>query len=213
MPKTRVLVVDDHQVYRAGLRAVLSAEPDFQVVGEASDARAALAEDERTRPDLMLVDFSLPDGDGVSLIRELRRRNADRRVAMLSASAPPALMLEALQAGASGVLLKSQPVEELIAGLRTVARGEPYVPADFEALIAQQRARVDGNASTHLLSAREKEVLRKLVRGKSNVEVAHDLSISIKTVETHRRRIMAKLGAHSHADLVRHAARSQLLDP
>lgn len=216
MSKTRILVVDDHEVYRAGLRAVLSAEPDFEVVGDASDARAAQAEDERTKPHLTLVDFWLPGSDGISIIRELRRRNAERRVAMLSASATPALMCEALQAGASGVLLKSQPVGELLAGLRTIAQGQPYVPAAFEALLAEQRARLQQrNGSSHfdLLSPREKEVFRLLVRGKSNADVAHELFISIKTVETHRQRIMSKLDVHSMADLVRYAAQLELLEP
>lgn len=214
MSGIRVLVVDDHQVYRAGLRAVLSSEPDFQVVGEASDARTAFVEDERTHPDLTLVDFWLPGSDGVSVIRELRRRNSRRRVAMLSAAATPALMFEALQAGASGFLLKSQPVRQLIAGLRRIGQGERYVPAAFEAFVAEQRARLGDEAPSHfdLLSAREKEILRMLVRGKSDDEIAHELSLHVKTVETHREHLMAKLGANSLADLVRYAARSQLLE-
>lgn len=215
MSKTRVLVVDDHEVYRAGLRTVLSAEADFEVVGEAADAQTAYAEDERAHPDLTLVDFWLPGSDGLSIVRELRRRNSERRVAMLSASATPALMLEALQAGAAGFLLKTQPVPELIAGVRTIAQGQSYVPAELEALVAQQRARlVAGGGPSHfdLLSAREKEVFRLLVRGKSNADIAHELFIGIETVETDRQRIMSKLGVHSLADLVRYAVRSQLLD-
>ena len=214
MPKTRVLLVDDQQVFRAGLRALLATEPEFEVVGEAADTRTALAEVERTRPDLTLVDFWLPDGDGISLVRELRRVDGDRRVALLSAAASVALMAEALQAGACGVLLKLQPVAELIAGLRRVAQGERYLPPDFAASVAERPLSVDDQAPAPLavLSAQEKEVFRMLVRGKSNLEIAHDLFLTIGAVEKHGERIMAKLGVASLADLVRFATERQLLE-
>jgi len=209
--RTRILLVDDHDLFRAGFRAVLATFPEFEVVGEACDARAAYAEDERLRPDLTVVDFRLPGTDGIAATRELMRRDPRRRVAILSAVDTPEVVIEAMQAGASGFFLKTQPVPDAVAALRKVALGGTYLPPRLRPLV-EERSRRGAERPFDVLSAREKEVFRLLIRGLSNAQVSRELCISVKTVETHREHILKKLGLHSVVELVRFAAREQLLD-
>jgi DNA-binding NarL/FixJ family response regulator len=209
------MIVDDFEVFRLGLRTALDEAPGFQVVGEASDARSAYELDEKLQPDLMILDVRLPGTDGVAATRELLRRNSARRIALLSGYANPDMMVEGLQAGASGFFLKHQPLDQMLIGIRRVVEGETYVPPSYEQVLADRRRRRNGEKSARaydLLSPREREVFRMLVRGLSNVEVGRELCISVKTVESHREHILAKLGIHSIVELVRYAAREQMLD-
>jgi DNA-binding NarL/FixJ family response regulator len=151
----------------------------------------------------------------VAATRELLRRNSARRIALLSGYANPDMMVEGLQAGASGFFLKTQPLDQMLSGIRRVVEGETYVPPSYEPVLADRRRRRNGEKSARaydLLSPREREVFRMLVRGLSNVDVGRELCISVKTVESHREHILAKLGIHSIVELVRYAAREQMLD-
>src|SRR4051794_12662251 len=201
MRKARVLLVDDHELFRAGFRALLASYPDFEVVGEAADARTAYLEDERLKPDLTVMDVRLPGTDGISATRELRRRDPVRPVVILSALDMADVCIDAMQAGASGYLLKTQPVAEAVDGMRQIVSGETYLSPSMAPIVEEQRRKMarreDGARSFDLLSAREKEVFRLLIRGKSNSTVAKELCISVKTVESHREHILKKLGLHS----------------
>lgn len=211
----KVMIVDDFEVFRLGLRTALDEASGFEVVGEAADARTAYELDEKLQPDLMILDVRLPGTDGVAATRELLRRNSVRRIALLSGYANPDMMVEGLQAGASGFFLKTQPLDQMLSGIRRVVEGETYVPPSYEPMLADRRRRRNGEKSARaydLLSPREREVFRMLVRGLSNVDVGRELCISVKTVESHREHILAKLGIHSIVELVRYAAREQMLD-
>jgi DNA-binding NarL/FixJ family response regulator len=213
----RVVVVDDHHVFRSGLRAVLASDPHIEVVGEAGEAREGFHVVEKQHPDVVVLDVMLPGMSGVAAMRELRRRAPESRVLMLTAHSEERYVLEVLAAGALGYALKTQEPAELVAAVRQVGRGERYLAP------ALKRALVDPSGPTgrpmppavndvlHLLSEREREVFELAVRGMNNESIGRELCISVKTVETHRGRINRKLGIHSTAQLIRFAALNGLL--
>ena len=205
MRKTRVALVDDHPLFRQGLRALLEREPDLEVVGEAEDARHGYEMAEATRPELLIVDVSLPGVDGIAATRELCRRVPESRVLVLSMHDEPLLASRALEAGALGYAIKSESAESVLAAVHAVARGERYVPPSLDV------GPTGADGPLVQLSQREREVFHLLVRGFSNQRAAKELCISIKTVETHRTHIHHKLGVHSVAELIRFAARHGLL--
>lgn len=214
----RVVLVDDHQMFREALRRMFETQPDYEVVLEAGDARSFLIEVDQVAFDVAVVDIALPGSDGVALIRELRRRSSRLPATVLLTMHLAADMIaEGLSAGAQGYVFKSQPWPELVAAMGTVLGGGRYLPprvdvAQIDALLAQRR---DGDGASPLaaLSTREREVFHLLVRGRRNAAIARELCISVKTVETHRCRIFDKLDVHCLADLVRLAARHNLLLP
>lgn len=210
----RIVLVDDHQLFRSGLAALLTQDPDLQIVGEAGDARAAYTVVEQTNPDVVMLDIGLPGTNGVAVARELIRRERRRRLLMLSMHGSDEFVAQALLAGATGYALKSQPPSEIRAAIDTVARGERYLaptlaPDVIDACTRRRRGADEGPLGA--LSAREREVFDMLVRGYSNEAVGRHLSISVKTVETHRTHIMKKLRLHSLPDMIRFATRHQLI--
>jgi DNA-binding NarL/FixJ family response regulator len=213
----RVVIVDDHVLFRSGLRAMLADHPEFEVVGEAEDARSGYDLIDATRPDLALIDMRLPGTDGISATRELMTRHPGLRVAILSAHDEPDLVIESLTAGARGYLLKTESLEQLLSGMRALARGETYVasgiaPETLEQLHRRQRSGKSSGGPIGMLSAREREVFGMLIAGRTNAAIAQELCISVKTVETHREHILRKLGCHSIVELMRFAARQSLLE-
>jgi DNA-binding NarL/FixJ family response regulator len=212
----KIALVDDHHVFRAGLRAVLADNRSFEVVGEASDARQGYAVVEATKPDLVVLDVVLPDGDGIAVARELRRRVPAARILVLTMQQSELALGRALAAGAGGFALKSDHPDDIVAAIQAVAEGRGYASPAFGARgqeILAHAAPSGNDAQDPLasLSRREREVCDLVLRGHSNQSIAEGLCISIKTVETHRARINQKLGVHSTGQLIRLAALQGLL--
>jgi len=208
----RVLVVDDHAVVRAGLRRVLEAEPDIDVVGEAETGERAIFEAIESKPDVIVMDVVMPGKSGIEATPEVLRAVPTTRVLVLSMQDDPHYVRAAFEVGASGYVLKEAADNEVVGAVRAVAAGERYVhPALGARLVAAEvaeRRRADDDP----LSDREREVLRLLALGHTNQEIAEMLFISVRTAETHRAHIMRKLGLSTRAELVRYALEQDLLD-
>jgi DNA-binding NarL/FixJ family response regulator len=211
----RIVLVDDHQMFRQGIRTILSADEGMRVVFEATDAATMLLElDRGLEFDLALVDITLPDTDGLSLVRELRRRDLMQPVVMVSMHTDVDMVAEALIAGAQGYVLKCGSANELREAIGTVLRGGRHVPSAIDSgrlFTLLKRKQVDDDSPLRALSPREREIFDLLVRGFSRVRVSDKLTISSKTVATHQQHIFGKLGVHSVIELVRLAARHNLL--
>jgi two-component system response regulator NreC len=208
----RVLLVDDHAILRAGLRRVLDAEEDIEVVAEAESAERALFEALSAKPDVVVLDVVMPGKSGIDATPELLNAVPNARILILSMQDDPRYVRAAFEAGASGYVLKEAADTEVVGAVRTVAQGERYVhPALGARLIAadvEERKRAEADP----LSDREREVLRLLALGHTNQEIAKMLYISVRTAETHRAHIMQKLGFTSRSELVRHALEQGLIE-
>jgi two-component system response regulator NreC len=209
----RILIVDDHGVLRAGLRALLSAEFDLEVVGEAIHGAEALEIAGRLNPNVILLDLSMPGPSGIEVTRELRQRLPDVRVLILTVHEDETLLQEAIRAGASGYILKRAVESELIDAIRAVSRGELYVhPAMTRALLNTLAPTPPApGASNESLTPREIEVRRLIAPGHTNRQMADLLNISIRTVESHRANLMSKLALRSRVDLVRYAKEHKII--
>lgn len=194
------------------MRALLANEDDLALVGEASELRAALAVVDSAQPDVVLLDLRLAGCDGMAALHELLRRAPSARVVVLSGVADADVIAEAMAAGASGYVAKTAPVAECLEGIRRVHAGETFLSQKLPPEVRELRRRLAGKSAYERLSRREREVFALLVQGHSNPEVAKELSISAKTVESHREHILKKLGMHSIVELVRFAARRRLLE-
>jgi two-component system, NarL family, response regulator NreC len=213
--KARLMLVDDHKVLRAGLRALINQEADLEVVAEADTARAARALADNTPLDVVVLDLTLPGGGSLELISELVERGPLPRVLVLSMHNDPAYARAALGAGATGYVVKTVSEEDLVAAIRSVRRGKAVVDLDDEARTASVfgpggAIRSPAHATVGL-SPREREVLSLLGHGHTNIVIAEKLDISPKTVATYRARIGDKLGLHTTADFVRYATDTGLL--
>ena len=211
----RVLIADDHGVLRSGLATLLGAEPGVEVVGEAERGDEVLSLVRRISPDLVLLDISMPGLGGIEVTRRLREEHPGVRVLILTAHEDEALLREAIQAGASGYVIKRAVESELLNAMIAVDRGDLYVhPAMTRALLAEPLAppTAASAAAAPALTRRELEVLRLIVHGNTNRQVADLLDLSVRTVESHRANLMAKLGLQSRVDLVRYAVNNKLLD-
>jgi DNA-binding NarL/FixJ family response regulator len=205
-PSTRVLVVDDHPLFRTGLCAVLSREPDFEVVAQVGTLEEAMHVIGTMPVDLAIVDIMLPHGDGIAVTKQLREQASDVSVLGLSVLDEPIRVAELLRAGAAGFVHKTQPVTEIVDAIRSTLAGTRYIcPALREQL--EELLVPETKLPLERLTAREREVFALLVQGNNNEAAARTLGIAARTVETHRQRIMKKLGAHSVAELVRLAAK------
>jgi DNA-binding NarL/FixJ family response regulator len=205
----RLLLVDDHELFRQGLKAALEAAADFVVVAEAADARSALEAARTSQPDIAILDVSLPGAGGVALARDLLRYEPSCKIMMLTMHVSEPYVLEAFDAGARGYAIKDQRTTEIIDAIRTVARGEIYLAPRIPRSVLERHQsgsyRLDSGPLGEL-SVREREVFDLAVRGFTNESIASELGISVKTVETHRARINRKLRVHSTGELVRFAA-------
>ena len=208
----RVLVVDDHAVVRSGLRRVLDAEVDIETVGEAPNAERAVFEAMEHRPDVVLMDVTMPGQSGIEALPGLLQSVPDTRVLMLSMQDDPGYVRAAFEAGASGYVVKEAADSEVVAAVRAVASGDQYVHPSLGARLVAAEAEERRRAEADPLSDREREVLRLLALGHTNQEIASMLYISVRTAETHRAHIMQKLRLSSRAELVRHALEEGLLE-
>ena len=207
MSKLRILLADDHETVREGLKVILNAQADMEVVGEASDGAAALAQTVRDRPDIVIMDVSMPGLNGLKATETLRQSCPAVRVITLTRHADDGYLHLMLRAGASGYLLKQSRSAELLQAIRAVAAGGTYIdPAIARRSLDPRRAAPPPvTASDTLLSPREEEVLRLVAWGYSNKEIAAQLELSVKTIETHKTNASLKLGLHRRIDIVRHA--------
>jgi two-component system response regulator NreC len=212
---TRILLADDHGIVRQGLRAVLSRDPSFEVVGESSDGREAVRLADTLQPDVVIMDISMPQLNGIEAAKQILKSGARVSVIMLSMHSDETYIIRALSAGVKGYLLKESAEVDLVRAVQTVAQGKPFFsPAVTSALLEdymrsmQQRNLRD---SYELLTEREKEVLQLLAEGKSNKEAAAVLDLSMSTVETHRTNLMQKLGLHNTAEIVLYAVRKKII--
>ncbi len=205
----RILLVDDHPVLRAGVRALLAAEPDFDVIGEASDGPSALAMVESLEPDLVVMDVSLPGPSGAEVTTELKQLYPRLHVLALSVHEELAFARLLLDAGAAGYALKRTACDELVRAVRLVSAGERYVDPLLAAQLLQSGQRRESPTAPAVvaLSEREAEVVRLLAQGLTMKEMAERLTLSPRTLETYRARALDKLGLKSRADLVRYAIR------
>jgi DNA-binding NarL/FixJ family response regulator len=210
----RILIADDHGVLRAGLRALLSAESDLEVAGEAADGGETLRLVSELDPDVVLLDVNMPGPDGIEVTRRLKAVKPEVRVLILTVHEDEGLLREAIRAGASGYILKRAVESELIYAIHAVWRGDLYVhPAMTRALLQDLHSTlVADEAPVEPLTPREMEVLRLIAEGHTNRQIAEVLSISVRTVESHRANLMSKLGLHSRVELVRYAKRHGFLE-
>jgi DNA-binding NarL/FixJ family response regulator len=212
---TRILIADDHGVLRAGLRALLDAAPDLTVVGDAADGDEALRLTNELQPDVVLMDISMPGRGGIEATARLRQLKSDIRVLILTFHEDETLLKEAIRAGASGYIVKRAVESELINAIRAVLRGDLYIHSGMtRALLADSGSpEPRSQMSVERLTPREMEVLRLVAQGHTNRQIADLLTISVRTVETHRANLMGKLHLESRVELVRYAAEHGLFDP
>lgn len=209
-----ILLVDDHAVLRAGLRLLLDGQPDLRVIGEAEDVRTAVAQATTLQPDLILLDLSLTGSSGLAAIPALRAVAPHSRILVLTMHDDEGYVRQALAAGANGYVLKRAADAELIAAIRAVLRGELYIhPALTRQLLEDLLPQTPALNPWESLSEREREVLLLVARGYTAAEIAEQLNLSPKTVETYRTRGMEKLGLRSRAALVQYALNHNLLTP
>jgi two-component system response regulator NreC len=209
---TRVLIVDDHTVVRAGLALLVDAADDLEAVGEAGSAREALLEARTAKPDVVLLDVMMPDQGGIEIVPQLLHEHPEAKVLILSMQDDPRYVREAFEAGASGYVLKEAADTELVAAIREVSGGGRYVHPELGARLVAAETAERKRVEDDPLSDREREVLRLLALGHTNQEIAKELFISVRTAETHRAHIMQKLRLSSRAELVRYALAEGLLE-
>jgi two-component system response regulator NreC len=217
MGETTIVLAEDHQIVRQGLRALLEPEADFQIIGEASDGSEALQLAERMRPDVMIVDLMMPGLNGLEVTHQVARRSPKTRVIILSAFDNEAYVTEALGNGAAGYVLKKSSAADLVQAVREVTAGRRYLsPTLSERAIEAyvrfiQEVRDSALDLYETLTPREREVLHLAAEGHTNAEIAARLSISRRTVETHRANMMRKLGLRTPTDLIRYAVQRGIL--
>ncbi len=214
MGKTTILLVDDHHVVRQGLRALLEAEPDLSVVGEAADGLEVAKLVERLKPNVLVLDLMMPSLNGLEVTRHVRQRFTETRVVMLSMYANEAYVLQALRNGADGYVVKDATATELVRAVREAAAGRRYLspPLSERAIEAYVEKTHTGTLDLHeRLTTREREVLQLAAEGSSNPQIAARLVISPRTAETHRANLMRKLGLNTQTDLIRYAMQRGIL--
>ncbi|MGH8722167.1 MAG: response regulator [Burkholderiales bacterium] len=214
MAKLRILLVDDHALVRAGMRSLLQDMADVEVVAEAGDGAEALAAAERERPDVVLMDIAMKGMNGLEAAARLRERQPGAKIIILSMHTSEEYVLLALRAGAAAYLIKDSATSELELALKCVMRGDTYLsPAISRQVVDGYVQRVGAGVNPDPLTPRQRDVLKRIAEGRSTKEIAFDLNLSVKTVETHRAQIMDRLGIRDVAGLVRYAMRTGLVPP
>ena len=210
--KIKVVIVDDHAVVRSGLKALLEKEPDIEVVGEAGDAKNAVFELRAKKPDVMLIDITMPGENGIVATQNVLRERPETKVLILSMEDDPSYVRDAFAAGALGYILKEAADTELVQAIHEVAEGKNYVNPALGAKLVAAENRTRREKAEDPLSEREREVLKLLAMGHTNQEISAQLYLSVRTVETHRAHIMRKLRLKTRAELVSYALEHGLLE-
>jgi two-component system response regulator NreC len=215
MPRLRILLADDHTVVRQGLRKVLEARPEWQVVAEAGDGREAVRQAEELKPDVAIVDVAMPLLNGIEAVRQITRKVPGTRLLVLSMHADEAYVTQMLRAGAAGYLLKDSADVDLLHAVEAVSVGKSFFSPAIARVIADDYVRQLADRGItdryELLSEREREIFQLIAEGKTNKEIAALLFLSPSTVDTHRSRIMEKLDVHSAAEIVLYAVRKGVI--
>lgn len=215
-PKIRVLIADDHAILRSGLKMLIDSQPDMTVVAEAQNGDEAVQVAKATAPDVVILDVTMPERGGLHAIQDLLKNNSAVRVLLLTMHEEPAYLHTALRAGAAGYVLKKSVDADLLSAIRAVNKGRTYVDSELASGLVEralpERAR-SGNRVTKILSDRELQVLKLVAQGFSSREIAEQIFVSVKTVETYRGRLAEKLGLRSRADIVRYALEIGALTP
>jgi two-component system response regulator NreC len=214
MPKIRVLLADDHTLMREGIRAIIEDEPDMLVVGEAEDGRMTLRQTEALRPDVVLMDIAMPLLNGLDATHQIKRDFPEVRVLVLTMYDHNEYVRQVLAAGASGYVLKHAAASELVAAIRAVHRGEAVLSPAITRLVLDEYLHGEGGlaeSGLDQLTAREREVLQLIAEGYTNREIAEILTLSIKTVKSHRNNLMQKLDLHDRGDLIKYAIQKKII--
>src|SRR3984957_14700471 len=219
LPGIRILIADDHDLMRRGLRALLESHPGWEICGEAANGREAVSLTEELKPDIIILDITMPELNGVDAARRILRSTPETEVLLLSVHYSDQLIREILEAGIRGYIVKSDSDRDLVIAVEALANHKPFfTPRATELILNHLHRRPNDPADPpetigERLTTREREVVQLLSEGKSSREVATVLSISVKTAETHRANIMRKLEIHSVSELVRYAVRNQIIEP
>ena len=213
----RILVADDHEVVRRGLCALLQAQPDWEICGEAADGREALEKAQKLKPDVVILDIGMPSLNGLEATRQILKLNPQTRILILTLHDSDQVVREVLNAGARGFLLKSDAARDLVAAVEALRRDKTYFTSKVAAMVLEgflkqgTPAAASAPPARGRLTPREREIVQLLAEGKSTKEVAVALGLSVKTAETHRSNIMRKLELHSVSDLVLYAVRNNIV--
>jgi DNA-binding NarL/FixJ family response regulator len=218
MKTLRILIADDHDLMRRGVKALLQSRAGWEVCGEAHTGREAVSKAEELKPDVVILDISMPDLNGVDAAKRIRKASPDTEVLILSVHYSDQLIRDILEAGVRGYIVKSDSDRDLIIAVETLANHKPFfTPRATEVMLTNFN---EGKTKADLpetmrdrLTSREREIVQLLAEGKSSKEVASSLNISVKTAETHRANIMRKLQLHTVSELVRYAVRNQIIEP
>jgi DNA-binding NarL/FixJ family response regulator len=206
----RIMLADDHAMLREGLAAVVSRDPELSVVGQCGDGLAVLEQVRDIQPDVLVLDITMPGLNGLDLCREITRRQKDTAILILTMHSDEQFAARALENGASGYLVKDAASEQLTQAVRTVARGELYLGPGIPRTIISRLNR-DPQDPYDALTLRERQVLQLVAEGKTNRQIAEELSLAVKTIDTHRTRLMRKLGIHDQTALVKYALKRGLV--
>ena len=213
--RIRILLADDHNILRRGLRLLLERQPGFEVVGEAADGRQAVERAEATRPDIVVMDIAMPRLSGIDAAQQIRASLPQAAIIILSMHSDEGYVLQALKAGARGYILKDSAENDLIETIKAVSEGKAFFSPEISRILVEDYVREmqkrGAEDSYELLTAREREILHLLAEGKSNKDIATSLNLSLYTVETHRRNLQDKLNLHSIAELILYAVRKGII--
>lgn len=218
MKPLRILVADDHDLMRRGIKTLLQTHAGWEVCGEAHTGREAVSQTEELKPDIVVLDISMPDLNGMEAARRIRKACPNTEVLILSLHFSDQLIREIVEAGVRGYIVKSDSDRDLIVAVETLAKHKPFfTPRATEVILSNFNgagSKVEVPETVHdRLTSREREIVQLLAEGKSSKEVANSLNISVKTAETHRANIMRKLQLHTVSELVRYAVRNQIIEP
>jgi len=215
MAKIRVLLTDDHTLFRQGVRTLIGAEPDLEVAGEAANAGEAIAKAAELRPDMVLLDIGMPGLSSFEAARQIRKERPETKVVFLTMYDDEDYLSECMEVGANGYVLKDSPAEQLVSAIREVQRGGSYLsPRMLSHLVNDFRLQMHGDARVTRfgsLTKREREILKLLAEGNSVKEIACSLDLSVKTVEAHKFNLMRKLDLHNKAQLVQYAIQKKII--